>query len=399
MTRFPLAAAVVSFAVLAAADARATSYVEISDEALARQAHAIAVVNVLSAGAAPAVGPPSTDYIVVVERLLKGTVSGSTIVVRVAGGIGPDGWGLDLVGAPRFFEGDRAILFLVPRNDGTYGILHWMLGAFHSFEIGDRHLAVRDLLETRPLSAEGDSRPRDFEAFAEWLSGNADRADYRVSIDSGRLERWQRAFGVLRHERRRLRWFEDQVEWFLGRPAHPRLRRTLKSVLRAWSPIASLELVYGGRSDSRSGLHSFDGENVLTTGDRDDVIPGSFDCGSGGVVAVGGPWFDPEITAKRQPGSGHLPSIRILGADVVLNDGAECLLEVDGDLAFESLIHELGHTLGLGTSCGDSVSGPCRGDAATGAMRAILDAAGPHQPDGSARLPGERERGELQHHD
>ncbi len=375
-------------ALLAATLAEATSYVPMSDAALYEQAPAIAQVSILSAGPAPAVGAPSIDYIVLVERLLKGQIAGSTVIVRVAGGIGPDGWGLELFGAPRFAQGDRAILFLVPRNDGTYGILHLMLGAFHEFRIGDRHLALRDLQDVQDVTGDGRvARPRDFERFADWLAGGAEAtAHYRVETPARGLERWQRAFSVLRHERRQLRWFEDQVEWHLGRPAPTGMKRSLKEALRAWNPISSLRLAYGGRSGASNGLHTFDHLNVLTFGDRDDLIPGSFDCRRGGVLAVGGPWFDPEITGKTRPGGQSPPAIRILGADIVLNDGAECVVEEAEGVVVESLVHELGHTLGLGPVCGDAFSGRCRNGAEASVMRGYLHA------DGHRRQPGERER-------
>ncbi|MDH3405028.1 MAG: hypothetical protein OES32_16000 [Acidobacteriota bacterium] len=394
-----LAPSLLLLASLAAGSAGATSYVAMSDRALFEQAPAIAQVSVLSVGPAPAQGAPSVDYIVVVERLLKGTIAGSTVVVRVAGGVGPDGWGLDVVGAPRLGLGDRAILFLVPRQDGTYGILHMMLGAFYELRAGGQHLALRDLQDARELGAGDGSEPaalpRDFDRFAEWLAGGArdpggdEGSGYLVAVPSRRLERLQEAFALLRHERRRLRWFEDAVEWRLDRRAPDGSRRRLKEALRAWTPVAGLRLAYGGRSDAEAGLATFDGVNVVTFGDAGEVIPGAFSCREGGVVAVGGPWFDPEVTAKSEPGAAGAAAIRILGADIMLNDGADCLLDGFEEVSREALMHELGHTLGLGYACGDSLTGICAGDADESVMRALLPT------DGRARRPGELERRRL----
>ena len=72
--------------ILCAGSATATSFVMMSDEALLDQAAVVAVVTVLSSSPAGAVGAPSVDYLVLVERLLKGAPSGSNLVVRVAGG-------------------------------------------------------------------------------------------------------------------------------------------------------------------------------------------------------------------------------------------------------------------------------------------------------------------------
>lgn len=378
--------------------ARSTSYVMLDDRALYDQAPVIALVSVLSVGPAPAAGVPATDYIVVVERLLKGQIAGSTVVVRVAGGLGPDGWGLEIVGAPRFAHGDRTILFLVPRHDGTYGILHLMLGAFHEFTVGGHHLALRDLYEahavgTMEADAAADS-PRSFDAFADWLAGGAEStATYRLAVSRARLERWREAFALLRYQQRSLRWFDGEVEWLLGSGAPAASRRLLKEALRAWSPVAGLRLVYGGRSDAQSGLGTFDGFNVVAFGDAEEILPGRFDCERGGVAAVGGPWFDPELTAKAEPGAGNTVAIRILGADIVLNDGAECLFAGLEGLPRETLVRELGHTLGLGFACGDSLSGPCGDALRLSPMRAVSSLTAGAMP------PGERERAALQHLD
>ena len=378
-------------ALLAATSAQSTSYLPIEDRVLVDQATAIAQVSVISVGPAPARGVPAIDYIVVVERLLKGQIAGSTVVVRVAGGVGPDGWGLEVVGAPKFADGDRAILFLVPQDDGTYGILHMMLGAFHEFKAGRHHLALRDLYEARDLvpsrTAKAPPVPRDFNRFADWIeNGGQGPETYRVSAPERLLERWRDAFALLRQERRRLRWFEREVEWLLGRPAPAGARRLLKEALRSWNPVLDFRLAYGGRSDASGRLSTFDGLNVVGFGDADRTIPGSFSCQEGGVVAVGGPWFDPEVTSKNRPGTGSSVAIRILGADIVLNDGAECLLEGLGPVPQEVMMHELGHTLGLQFACGDSASGACDAQGDESIMRALI------HTDGQSRRPTERER-------
>src|SRR5262245_7104966 len=105
--------ALLALAFLATAGpAAATSYVMMSDEVLADDAPIIAEVHVVAVDYSPASGTPSTDYLVEIERMLKGFTAGSTIVVRVEGGVRPDGLGLRIYGAPQFREGSRALLFL-----------------------------------------------------------------------------------------------------------------------------------------------------------------------------------------------------------------------------------------------------------------------------------------------
>ncbi|HSU82073.1 MAG TPA: hypothetical protein VLR69_06605, partial [Thermoanaerobaculia bacterium] len=74
--------------------AAATTYMMMPDSALADQAAAVVDVKVVDVSSAPLDGQPATDYLVEVNRVLKGSLSGSTVVVRVPGGIDPQGLGL-----------------------------------------------------------------------------------------------------------------------------------------------------------------------------------------------------------------------------------------------------------------------------------------------------------------
>jgi hypothetical protein len=69
------------------------------------------------------------------------------VTVRVPGGLRADGLALRIWGAPGFTPGERALLFLFPRLDGTYSIAHLMLGAFHEIRTGGHDLALRHLSE------------------------------------------------------------------------------------------------------------------------------------------------------------------------------------------------------------------------------------------------------------
>ena len=94
-----------------------------SDSALADQAPVVVEARISSVSSAPLVGQPATDYLVEVSRVLKGDLLGSTVMVRVPGGLDPQGLGLKIWGAPRFPRGRNASSYQ-PAQDGTYRILH-----------------------------------------------------------------------------------------------------------------------------------------------------------------------------------------------------------------------------------------------------------------------------------
>ena len=77
--------------------------------------------------------------------------------------------------------------------------------------------------------------------------------------------------------------------------------------------------------------------------DPDEAVEGTFDCGSGGVIAMGGPfYYYPETKAYK--GQRYHEAAE---ADIVTNDGTECLFANNPSAAEEVFTHELGHTLGL----------------------------------------------------
>src|SRR3954451_21626103 len=109
------------FAILLLASAPAvlaTTYVAVSDSNLVDQAAAVARVHVVSVEPGPAAGPLSTDYRVEVEEVVKGHLPGSTITVRLPGGVGADGVALKIWGAPELRPGDEPLLFLAVARDG-----------------------------------------------------------------------------------------------------------------------------------------------------------------------------------------------------------------------------------------------------------------------------------------
>ena len=149
---------------LATVPAGATTYMMMSDQDLTDQAPAVVEARVMGVEYAPTIdGMPATDYLVEVSRVLKGDLPGSTVLVRVPGGINPEGLGLKIWGAPQFAEGEETILFLSPAKDGTYRIVHLMLGAFHKRTVAGQTVALRDLSEAHAVGEKEEGKDEEAE--------------------------------------------------------------------------------------------------------------------------------------------------------------------------------------------------------------------------------------------
>lgn len=259
--------------------------------------------------------------------------------MRVPGGGAANGMELKIWGAPTFSEGERALLFLGRHADGSYRILHLVLGAFREARMAGHAVAYRDLSEVDVLDgaeaqASETRKVRDFDRFADWI---ADRAANRLEVPNYYLSPCPRtapepaaadvhSAGLTTAATRAgssstpaagtstWRIDPDPLAGFSGSPSD-----AFRNALGAWNAESHTPIKYNlaGTSGLVAGFDHFDSQNVLLFDDPNDDVEGNFSCSSGGTLAIGGPWFDPNTTGRWN----NETFIRIQGADIVFNNG------------------------------------------------------------------------------
>jgi hypothetical protein len=380
-------------AVSAALPLAAATFVVPSDRALVQKADAIITGQVLlSYGQMTPGGTVMTVTEVSVNEVLKGSIAQRS-VIRITSPGGEAGDRITLVpGAPHYSEGESVLLFLNGSPERGWGATDLSVGKFaFRTDSGGRKIVTRDEGEIVGWDLNGQAYHPTNRAAQPFLDFVRDTArglpaaeKYVISAERSAFQadslhtetnvvgtpltysmsssnntspgfRWQ-TFGAGKT------WVNQNT--LAGAPGSG--VTSITTGLAAWTNDCGSNVIYnyGGLDATATGkLDAADGKNAIHFEVNLNTtyygFVAAFNCGGGGVIAIGG------ITSANSPHAHPVSGesfYTTLEGDVDVNVGLANCSFASSEGFLTAMTHELGHTLGFRHSNTDRVNAACPGN-------------------------------------